>query len=75
MYKHTATFLDGAVVVRNFKKQLPFAIRSVNVQMHAGKELIQELVSFSSKPAKKNLFGKLSGETKTEVVSVEITTA
>ncbi|MCX7283926.1 MAG: hypothetical protein NTX28_07755 [Novosphingobium sp.] len=75
MNKHTATFSDGTVVERNFKKTLPYVIRSVNVQNHGGRIVTQSAVGFSSSPAKKNLFGKLSGETTTEVVRSVITAA
>ena len=70
MIKHTAIFSNGDLVIRNFKKCLPFALQSVNTQINSGNTTVQTLVSFSSKNAAKNLFGKLSGTTVNEVVAV-----
>lgn len=71
MIRHTAKFSDGKEEVRNFKKCLPFCIRSVNTQIRAdGSAMVQKLVSFSSVNKAKNLFGKFSGKTVTEIVPV-----
>lgn len=69
MIRHTATFSDGPEIVRNFKKALPFAVRSVNTQTRAdGTVLVQKLHGFSSVNKAKNLFGKMCGTTVNEVV-------
>lgn len=69
MIQHTAVFSDGTKAVRNFRKVLPYGVRSVNTQTRAnGTVLVQTLVGFSSVNAAKNLFGKMSGSTVNEVV-------
>lgn len=69
MIKHTAVFSDGTVVERNFKRHLPYGVRSVNTQTRRdGSTLVQTSVGFSSSKAAKSRFRQMTGTTVTEVV-------